>query len=98
MNESIAKNKDNKDMHPNSLEALKPYQFKKGESGNSNGRPLKNNNLSKSLIKMGNEVEDDVFNDGNKTNRDRVMQEIWKLARLGDKDMIKLLVAVGGLE
>tara|TARA_B100001094_G_C17639961_1_gene534574 strand:- start:64 stop:438 length:375 start_codon:yes stop_codon:yes gene_type:complete len=84
--------------HPNSIKAIEPYQFKKGQSGNTNGRPPKNMNLAKSLQRIGNEVEDDVFNDGNKTNRDRVLDEIWKLARLGDKDMMKLLVQVGGLE
>ena len=84
--------------HPNSIKAIEPYQFKKGQSGNTNGRPPKNTNLAKSLQRIGNEVEDDVFNDGNKTNRDRVLDEIWKLARLGDKDMMKLLVQVGGLE
>ena len=84
--------------HPNSIKAIEPYQFKKGQSGNANGRPPKNTNLAKSLQRIGNEVEDDVFNDGNKTNRDRVLDEIWKLARLGDKDMMKLLVQVGGLE
>ena len=97
-NELIAKNKDNKDIHPNSIKAIEPYQFKKGQSGNTNGRPPKNTNLAKSLQRIGNEIEDDVFNDGNKTNRDRVLDEIWKLARLGDKDMMKLLVQVGGLE
>ena len=89
---------DRKEPHPNSIKAIEPYQFKKGQSGNTNGRPPKNTNLAKSLQRIGNEVEDDVFNDGNKTNRDRVLDEIWKLARLGDKDMMKLLVQVGGLE
>tara|TARA_Y100000593_G_scaffold94525_1_gene194019 strand:- start:239 stop:535 length:297 start_codon:yes stop_codon:yes gene_type:complete len=98
MNELIAKNKDNKDIHPNSLKAIEPYQFKKGQSGNAGGRPLKNTNLANDLSKIGNKVEDDVFNEGNKSNKDRVMHEIWRLARLGDKDMIKLLVQVGGLE
>ena len=94
----ITKNSDNKDIHPNSLKAIVPYQFKKGQSGNVNGRPLKNTNLAKDLSIIGNEVDDDVFNEGNKTNRERVMQEVWKLAKLGDKDMIKLLVHIGGLE
>jgi len=94
---SIAKNNDNKDIHPNSLKAIEPYQFKKGESGNANGRPLKNTNLGKDLSKIGNEIDDDVFNDDKDTNRKIVMEKIWSLAKFGDKDMIKLLVHVGGL-
>ena len=96
--DSFTKNSDNKDIHPNSLEALKPYQFVKGQSGNIKGRPPKHNSLSKKLSKIGNEVDDDVFNDNNLSNEDRVIEQIWKLAKLGDKDMIKLLVNIGGLE
>ena len=111
MNESIAKNNDNKDelnqaqadamanqMHPNSIRAIQPYQFKKGESGNVNGRPPKNINLGKELSKIGHEICDDVFNDDKDTNRTIVMRKIWSSAKFGDKDMIKLLVSMGGLE
>lgn len=98
MNESIAKNKDNKDTHPNSLKAIEPYQFKKGQSGNTGGRPLKHTNLGKNLSKIGKEIDDDVFNDNKDTNQKIVLKKIWTLAKCGDRDMIKLLVQVGGLE
>ena len=98
MSDSIANNNDNRDVHPNSLKAIQPHQFKKGESGNPNGRPLKNINLGKELSKIGYEISDDVFNDDKDTNRTIVMRKIWSSAKFGDKDMIKLLVAVGGLE
>ena len=98
MNESIAKNKDNKDTHPNSLKAIEPYQFKKGQSGNAGGRPLKNTNLGKNLSKIGKEIDDDVFNEDKDTNQKIVLKKIWTLAKCGDRDMIKLLVQVGGLE
>jgi len=85
-------------VHPNSIRAIQPYQFKKGESGNVNGRPPKNVNLGKELSKIGHEIDDDVFNDDKDTNRTIVMRKIWSSAKFGDKDMIKLLVSMGGLE
>ena len=97
-NELIAKNNDNKDIHPNSLKAIEPYQFKKGESGNVNGRPPKNINLGKELSLIGKEIDDDVFNEDKDSNQKVVLKKIWTLAKCGDRDMIKLLVQVGGLE
>jgi hypothetical protein len=96
MSDSIANNNDNRDVHPNSLKAIQPHQFKKGESGNVNGRPLKHTNLVKELIRIGNLSDELSISD--RSYRDSVLKKIWTLASCGDKDMIKLLVAVGGLE
>ena len=98
---------DRKEPHPNSIKAIQPYQYKKGESGNANGRPLKNTNLAKDLKSLGNKsiilssLDANLWNDGVADlgkNKDIVLNKIWELARGGDKDMIKLLVQVGGLE
>ena len=50
---SIAKNRE---QHPNSLKAIEPHQFKKGESGNTGGRPKKYYKFSKSLSKVRNRI------------------------------------------
>ena len=50
---SIAKNRE---QHPNSLKAIEPHQFKKGESGNTGGRPKKYYKFSKSLSKVINRI------------------------------------------
>ena len=86
--------------HPNSQEALKPTQYKKGETGNAGGRPqLKE--FAKKLSKYGNEkiimdsLDADLWNNGVTdlgTNKEIVISKIWELARAWDKDMIKLLV------
>jgi len=93
---TIAKNNDNSDIHPNSLKAIEPHQYQKGESGNANGRPLKNTNLVKALIRVGNQSDDLSISD--RSYRDSVLKKIWTLASCGDKDMIKLLVMIGALE
>ena len=46
----------NREQHPNSLKAIEKHQYKKGESGNTGGRPKKYAKLSKSLGKVRNEV------------------------------------------
>ena len=105
---SIAKNRD---MHPNSLKALEQHQYKKGESGNTGGRPVKYYKFSKSLAKVRDKVirqmqEVDRL-EGISTreykeieigkNRELVIDKIWELARGGDKQMILLLVEMGAL-
>ena len=48
-----------------------------------------------------NSLDANLWNDGVADlgkNKDIVLNKIWELARGGDKDMIKLLVQVGGLE
>ena len=95
MNESIAKNKDNKDTHPNSMKAIEPYQFKKGQSGNAGGRPKKYAKLAQNLIKIGSKTAN-VIDD--KTYKEEVLERIWFLASTGEEKMIFLLAEIGALD
>ena len=106
---TIAKNSA---IHPNSLKAIEPHQYQKGESGNTNGRPKKYLKFSKSLSKVRNQVikemqEVDILEDISMTdykevelgsNKDLVINKIWELAREGDKQMILLLAEIGALD
>ena len=106
---TIAKNSD---IHPNSLKAIEPHQYQKGESGNTNGRPKKYLKFSKSLSKVRKQVikemqEVDILEDISMTdykevelgsNKDLVINKIWELAREGDKQMILLLAEIGALD
>ena len=106
---TIAKNSD---IHTNSLKAIEPHQYQKGESGNTNGRPKKYLKFSKSLSKVRNQVikemqEVDILEDISMTdykevelgsNKDLVINKIWELAREGDKQMILLLAEIGALD
>tara|TARA_Y100000593_G_scaffold91856_1_gene181766 strand:+ start:4103 stop:4438 length:336 start_codon:yes stop_codon:yes gene_type:complete len=111
MNKRIAKNNE-RGKHPNSLKAIEPHQFKKGESGNVGGRPKKYYNLSKSLEKIRDKVitiqkssvdimleEDRTYVDIELgTNKDLVVSKIWELARGGNEKMILLLAELGLLD
>ena len=77
--------------HPNSQKALKPTQYKKGETGNAGGRPqLKE--FAKKLRKYGDKTNH--LSMGDQTYKEGVIKEIWYSAYQGDKDMIKLLVSL----
>ena len=111
MDKAIAKNSE-RGKHPNSLKAIEPHQYQKGESGNTNGRPKKYLKFSKSLSKVRNQVikemqEVDILEDISMTdykevelgsNKDLVINKIWELAREGDKQMILLLAEIGALD
>ena len=105
----LAKNNE-RGTHPNSLKAIEPHQFKKGESGNVNGRPKKYQRLTNSLLKIQNEVitisrsQVDIMLEEEKveielgTNKDLVIDRIWTLAREGNEKMILLLAELGLLD
>ena len=89
-NESIPAMRETKrGKNPNSINALKPTQYKKGETGNAGGRPqLKE--FTKKLRKYGDKINHLAM--GEQTYKEGVIKEIWYSAYQGDKDMIKLLV------
>jgi hypothetical protein len=109
MDKRITKNSE-RGKHPNSLKALEPHQFKKGESGNVGGRPKKFHNLSKSLGKIRDEVitiqrssveimlEEDYVEVPIGTNKELVIKQIWIQAREGNEKMIYLLAELGLLD
>lgn len=55
-----------KGKHPNSVEALKPTQFKPGQSGNPTGRPKGFASITERLYALTNMALGDVFNDEEK--------------------------------
>ena len=83
--------------HPNSLKNLN--QFEKGVSGNPSGRPSKEDKLRSVLNEIGgmqaNGYDVDMLHDF--TFREEVCREIWKKAKYGDWNCIKLLKDLGCL-
>ena len=72
--------------------SLKQYQWAKGESGNPSGRPLKNKWFRRALREYGAQTPvtqlDRAWGEtGADSNRDALVQEIWKDATGSDKSL-----------
>jgi hypothetical protein len=84
--------------HPNSLKALKKYQFPKGVSGNVMGRKPTFESLSKALKELGEEETYDWDNNSKGTRKEQVLERIWIDGIRGDFKKIQLLAWLGCLE
>ena len=86
--------------HPNSIKNLKPY--KKGETGNPGGRPIKYAKMKVALDKWGKEELGFDFWDipptSAKTMKDQVHWRIWHKAIHGDNKCIEILARLGCLD
>ena len=93
-------NKHKHGKHPNSIKNLKPY--KKGESGNPGGRPIKFAKMKVALDKWGKEELGFDFWDipptSAKTMKDQVHWRIWHKAIHGDNKCIEILARLGCLD
>ena len=84
--------KDGRGKSAGTKDNLEQYQWAKGESGNPSGRPSKNKWLRWALKEFGankplsqlSRAWDDA---GGDTNRDALVQEIWKDATGSDKSL-----------
>ena len=91
---------DGRGQNPTSQANLKP--FEKGTSGNPSGRPVKNVKLREALRKYGYDVPRDIFGDkepfSQATNNMAVIDQIWKDAKNGNYQAIRLLMELGVIE
>ena len=91
---------DGRGQNPTSQANLKP--FEKGTSGNPSGRPVKNVKLREALRKYGYDVPRDIFGDkepfSQATNNMAVIDQIWKDAKNGNYQAIRLLMELGAIE
>jgi len=99
--------KDGRGKSAGTKDNLEQYQWAKGESGNPSGRPSKNKWLRWALKEFGankplsqlSRAWDDA---GGDTNRDALVQEIWKDATGSDKVLkykaIKVLMDLDVIE
>jgi len=100
--ESFSENKESHGLgdHPNSRANLKP--FKKGQSGNPGGRPIKYAKLRKALNKWKNiEIDYDYWDAPPKqckTLKDQVHWRTWHKAVHGDNKCIEILAQLGCLD
>lgn len=86
---------DKQQINPNSLKNLKP-RWKSGESGNPQGRPIKNKGMIERLKEIGNEEWFDAIKEFTSTpepmsKREKVYQKVWERANDGEIPHIKLL-------
>ena len=87
--------------HPNSLSNLKP--FEKGVSGNPGGKPMKFQNLKKSLDRWGKKhIVYDLWEIPEATDgqplKEQVLFGIWDKARRGNIKCMELLARLGCLD
>ena len=91
---------DGRGQNPTSQANLKP--FEKGTSGNPSGRPVKNVKLREALRKYGYDVPRDIFGDkeafSQATNNMAVIDQIWKDAKNGNYQAIRLLIDYGAID
>ena len=91
---------DGRGQNPTSQANLKP--FEKGTSGNPSGRPVKNVKLREALRKYGYDVPRDIFGDkeplSQATNKMAVIDQIWKDAKNGNYQAIRLLMELSVIE
>ena len=88
--------------HPNSQKAIKEFQYKKGMSGNPEGRTSAFDYLRDALNEVGDKViviDDDIFANAQQiTYREKVLTTIWNRAMDGDFKYIELLAKLGCLK
>ena len=104
---SSKQQKDGRGKSAGTRASLERYQWAKGESGNPSGRYFKNKWFRDSLREFGGEKPLSQLNRawddaGGDTNRDAVVQEIWKDATGSDKSLkykaIKVLMDLDVIE
>jgi hypothetical protein len=88
--------KKGKGSNPNSRKNLVP--FKKGQSGNPGGKPVKYAQLRKMLDEWGNKTEDTTWNWDELTHREAVIKGIWKRASNGNRQDLDTLLQLGLLD
>ena len=87
--------------HPNSIKALKKYQYPKGLSGNAGniiGKRPTFEKLKKELKKLGDEETYNYHKESQGTRKEQVLKRIWFDAIKGDMKKIQLLAWLGCLD
>ena len=82
--------------HPNSQKNLKPY--KKGQSGNPSGRPVKTEQFKEVLDWWGDLTDYDNWSWDSYTNRQMVVKGIWRRATKGNRQDLDILLSLGLLD